>query len=125
MLNTFDHYDLNGNGILTEKEAFLVFKEEDKMLQFAEQATYMWDRLDINDDYSFDQAEFLATVQLLTRAGILPEIPSAQVIQVYRALLASYNSGVAEPVAVLPISELISDLKEKAPAMWDAFLSEI
>ena len=32
MLNTFDHYDLNGNGILTEKEAFLVFKEEDKML---------------------------------------------------------------------------------------------
>ena len=125
LLKTFDHYDLNNNGILTVKEAFLVFKEETKILWFAEYAAAMWDSLDINDDDAMDQAEFLAIVQLLTSAGILPEIPSAQVRTVYRALLASYNSNVSEPIAVLPLTELISDLKEKAPAMWDAFLAEV
>lgn len=54
ILNTFDHYDLDNDGILTKTEAYHVFNEGANMLEVAEQTIEMWDSVDQNEDDSLD-----------------------------------------------------------------------
>ena len=125
ILNTFDHYDLDNDGILSKEEAYHVFNEGANMLEVAEQTIEMWDSVDQDQDDSLDQTEFLAAVQLLSSTGVLPQIPSAEVIMVFDAMLAGYNSDKVDQVEALPLSSLISTLKQEAPVMWDAILAEV
>lgn len=125
ILNSFDHYDLDNDGILSKKEAYHVFHEDANIFEVADRAIESWDSVDVNQSDSLDQTEFLAAVQLLTSSAILPEIPSAEVTLVFDSLLADYNADQTEPVEALPLSSLISTIKEKAPLIWDAILADV
>ena len=95
ILATFDHYDLNDDGILSKQEASLGFSEGMTILEVAQQTVELWDSIDHNQDDILDQTEFLAGVSMLTTSGVLPEIDSAEVATVYDNLLAYHNASAA------------------------------
>ena len=95
------------------------------MIEVAEATVEMWDTVDADEDDSLGQNEFLAAVQLLTSSEVLPEIPTADVVMVYESMLADYNADQTEAVEAIPLSSIISTLKNKAPLMWDSILADV
>lgn len=92
----------------------------------AEATLGIWDNVDQDHDDSLDQTEFLAGVSMLTSSGVLPEINSAEVVEVYDDLLAHYNNDhqAQVPATTLPMEAIIQSVSQVAPSLWDALVAE-
>ena len=124
LLDAFDAYDLDDDGVLTIQEASHAFHEGMTLLEVSEKTLELWDSADQNHDDSLDQTEFLAGVSMLTSTGVLPEIASTEVVSVYNNLLVHYNQENATNESALPMDAIVKSVSQVAPSLWSALVAE-
>jgi len=107
ILASFDRYDLNDDGILSKQEAYHAFNAGQIILEVAESTMSIFDSVDLDQDDTLNETEFLHGVELLASQGVLPVIDTAEAITVYNNLVTHHNAGADQPVQGLPLESII------------------